>query len=68
MRMALASRSTADLARSMSLQTWTTLNTTSRPKIVPKGLSRPGDKRLKTWTRSLLASAIVIAKIPPAAE
>src|SRR5262245_22768541 len=40
---ALASRSTAVLARSLSVQTWAAVNATNKPKILPNGGSIPGE-------------------------
>src|SRR5262249_39799648 len=49
---ALASRSTAVLARSLSVQTCAAVNATNRPKIMPNGGSMPGEMALNARPRS----------------
>src|ERR1700730_7455372 len=43
---AVASRSTASLARSLSFQTWTAVNATKRPTSITSGGSIPGETAL----------------------
>jgi hypothetical protein len=49
---ALASRLTAVLARSLSLQTCAAVNATKRPKMIPSGGNIPGEMALNERARS----------------
>src|SRR6516164_162145 len=61
---ALASRSTAATARSLSLQTWAAVKPTNSPNIIPKGGNMPGETLLNERARSPTASAITTMYIP----
>src|SRR6266446_6511763 len=49
---ALASRLTAVLARSLSVQTWAAVNATNKPKRIPSGGNIPGEKALNERARA----------------
>src|SRR5215475_3566111 len=65
---ALASRSTAALALSLSVQTCAAVNATKRPKMMPNGGSIPGEIALNARPSSPFARIVTSQQVPAASK